>query len=91
MSWPVGWSWTKGRWVVTVNPDGTKKELYISSGPFYFNPGLFGVLYVYFGFRPTPPWAEGYGDEGLLGPFARWIKRHGFGNFGIALRWAKNG
>ncbi len=89
MSWPQGISWTKGRWETTVMPDGTTKELYLQCGLFYFNPSIFGIVYFYIGFRPTPPWAEGYGDEGLFGSVARWMKRHGFGNLGIALRRAK--
>lgn len=40
----------------------------------------------YFGFRPTPPWCEGYGNEGIFPCVTKWLKRHGWGNFGIALR-----
>ena len=83
MGWPLGFSYTRGHWETTTNPDGTKKALYVCSGPFYFRQR--GV-YIYAGARPTATWAEGYGDEGYLGFIARWLKRHGFGNYGIAVR-----
>lgn len=91
MAWPTGYSWTRGRWETTTNPDGTKKELYVCAGPFYYNPSLWGLVYVYAGARPTATWAEGYGDEGLLGGLARWMKRHGFGNYGVAIKRARGG
>jgi hypothetical protein len=70
----------------TENPDGTKEKINVHGGPFYFNPNCLGLVYIYMGFRPTPVWSAGYGDEGWLAPFARWLKRIGWGNFGIALR-----
>lgn len=78
-----------GHYEMTINPDGTKVGLYVHGGPFYFNPSLLGLVYVYIGFRPTPTWGVGYGDEGWLAPVARWLKRKGWGNFGIAVRRAR--
>ena len=92
MGWPLGFSYTRGHWETTTNPDGTKKELYVCSGPFYFRrrgPAPAGGkqgIYLYAGARPTATWAEGYGDEGYFGFIARWLKRHGFGNYGFAVR-----
>ena len=88
--WLIGFSWTTGYETQTTNPDGTKEIIRVHGGPFYFNPSLFGLVYIYAGFRPTPTWGPGYGDEGLLGKtFARWMKGKGWGNLGIALRRAK--
>jgi len=89
MSWKIGLTWTKGYWAETENPDGTKEDMYVHGGPFYFNPSLFGLIYIYGGFRPTPTWSANYGDEGLLTPIARWLKKKGWGNLGFALRRAK--
>lgn len=89
MTWTIGWSWTEGRMEITTNPDKTKEALWVHGGPFYFNPSVGGRVYVYFGFRPTATWSSGYGDEGWLTPLARWMKRWGWGNFGIAVRRAK--
>lgn len=87
MSWTIGWSWTQGHKEITTNPDGTREEMWVHGGPFYFNPFFLGGMYTYFGFRPTPTWGVGYGDEGLLTPLAQSMKRAGWGNFGIALRF----
>lgn len=89
MSWPIGWSWTKGYMAETENPDGSKEKIYVHGGPFLFYPGLLGLVYIYMGFRPTPVWSSGFGNEGWLAPIARWMKKIGWGNFGIALRKAK--
>lgn len=89
MGWKTGWSWTKGYWTWTENPDGTISKIYVHSGLFYFNPRLLGIIYIYMGFRPTPTWGEGFGDEGWLAPIARWMKKNGWGNFGIAIRRGK--
>ena len=89
MSWPIGLSWTRGHREMTTNPDGTTEQMGVHGGPFYFNPSLFGAFYCYAGFRPTATWAPGYGDEGLLGPLARFLKRRGWGNLGFALRRAR--
>ena len=88
MTWPIGWSWTQGRMEMTGDPDGKQRPMGVHGGPFFFNPRLFGRVYVYAGFRPTPPWSPGFGDEGPWWwvPVAQWLKRKGFGNFGIALR-----
>ncbi len=89
MAWAKGWSWTEGHWELTTNPDKSKEWMRVHGGPFYFNPSILGRVYVYCGFRPTATWGAGYGDEGWLTPLARWLKRRGCGNFGIALRRAK--
>lgn len=81
--WKEGLSWSRGRWVITINPDGSTKELYISSGPFLFI--RFNGIEFYAGFRPTPPWYR-VGNEGLFPRIARWLKDHGWGNLGLALR-----
>lgn len=86
MAWSKGWSWTKGYWAETENPDGSKDRIYVHSGLFYFNPNCMGLFYCYMGFRPTPVWSAGYGNEGWFFPIARWLKKIGWGNFGIALR-----
>lgn len=83
--WKKGLSWTKGKWTTTTNPDNSVKWLYISSGPFFFIEKE-DLYYFYIGARPTPPWSEGYGDEGIFPKVARWLKRHGFGNYGVTLR-----
>ena len=87
--WPIGWSWTKDYIAETENPDGSKEQMNVHSGPFYFNPNCFGLFYVYMGFRPTPVWSAGFGNEGWFTPIAQWLKKVGWGNFGISLRRAK--
>ena len=89
MAWPIGWSWTEAHWEYTTNPDKSRELVRVHGGPFYFNPSVHGMGYIYFGFRPTATWSAGYGDEGWLTPLARLMKGWGFGNFGIALRRAK--
>ena len=89
--WTKGWSWTKGQWHRTEMPTNMipregypkllTKELYSTGGPFYYNPTVFDRVFFAWGARPTPTWAEGYGNEGLLGFVGRWTKRHGFGNW----------
>ncbi len=94
MSWPIGFSRTKTqREVTTTNPDGTTKKMRMQGGPFFFTPHLIRVfgyrLEIYGGFRPTPPWSEGYGNEGDfgLGWWGRFKKKNGFGNLGWASRF----
>lgn len=89
MTWPIGFSWTETHWEVTTNPDKSKEAMRVQGGPFYFNPHLLGLVYVYFGMRPTSTWSAGFGDEGWLTPLAQKMKGWGFGNFGIALRRTK--
>ncbi len=89
MTWPTGFSWTRGHDEMTTNPDGTQEPMHVHGGPFYFNPSLLGRLYCYLGFRPTATWGPGYGDEGVLGGLARLLKRRGWGNLGMAVRRAK--
>jgi len=85
MAWRTGLTWTHGYKTDTINPDGTRYFIGVHGGPFLFINNRW--LYLYAGFRPTPPWGPGYGDEGILGKrFARWMKVHGWGNLGIALR-----
>jgi len=82
--WRTGLTWTHGHYEWTKNPDGTLWYAYVHGGPFYFHNGKY--IYCYIGFRPTPTWGPGYGDEGWFGGVARWMKRHGWGNLGFALR-----
>lgn len=90
MSWPTGYSKTEAHDEMVTNPDGTHTIMHVHGGPFWFYPkALGGRVFFYIGFRPTAPWAPGYGDEGFLGPIARWMKRKDWGNFGGALRRAK--
>lgn len=66
--WKTGWSWTKGYWDITTNPDGTKEKIYVYGGPFYFNP-IQGI--------DTDAWKEGLihfrwdGRDGLSRAYAR--------------------
>lgn len=71
----------KNPWVIWGNTLITK--MYVHGGPFYFNPKLFGKIYIYWGFRPTSVWPEGFGDEGLIPQFSRFLKRNDWGNFAI--------
>ncbi len=89
MTWPLGLSWTVGHREITTNPDGTTEELGVHGGPFYYNPAILGCIYFYMGFRPTATWGPGYGDEGWCGRAARFLKRRGWGNMGLALRRAR--
>ena len=77
MSWKIGWSWTENNGPL------------VHSGPFYFNPKFLNLVEFYIGFRPTAPGPIGWGNEGLLVPVAQWLKKKGWGNFGIALRKIK--
>lgn len=90
MSWPTGLTQTQSHDEVVTNPDGTHATIHVHGGPFFFYPkALGGRVFFYIGFRPTATWGAGYGDEGWLAPLARWLKRRGWGNFGIALRRAQ--
>lgn len=101
MSWPVPmFSWTKGRWDVTTVPaDKTKSgvaetyDIYVHGGPFIWFEDKWFIKKFYFGFRPTPPWPIGYGNEGdgIFGNLGRWLKRKNMGNLGFALRFKKEG
>jgi len=83
--WKQGLTWTTGYNTDTINPDGTIYNIDVHGGPFYFHNGR--RVYFYIGFRPTPTWGPGYGDEGLFGKrFAKFMKIHGWGNLGITLR-----
>ena len=88
LSWKAGFSWTKGYWAITINPDGSREVIHVHSGPFLYYPDCLG-LYFYIGFRPTPTWSSGFGNEGILGPLARWLKKKGWGNLGVAFRRAE--
>lgn len=89
MAWPIGFSWTETHWEITTNPDKSTEPMRVQGGPFYFNPRIFGLVYLYAGMRPTGTWGAGWGDEGWLTPLARLMKGWGIGNFGLALRRAK--
>ena len=88
MNWPKFFSWTKGYMAITKNPDGSIEKINVHSGPFFWLPIDFGglKLEMYAGFRPTPTWSKGQGNEGLLPKLAQWLKDKGWGNLGIALR-----
>lgn len=88
MSWPKGISWTKGYIAETQNPDGTEEIMSVHSGPFFWLPIKLGdkKLEIYLGFRPTPTWGSGYGNEGIFAKVAQWMKKIGWGNLGLALR-----
>jgi hypothetical protein len=74
---------------MTTNPDSTVEPMHVHGEPFCFNPSILGVVYCYPGFRPTATRGPGYGDEGVIGSLARWLKRRGWGNLGMAIRRAK--
>ncbi len=96
MAWKIGFSWTETHNVITTNPDGSDTLMRMQGGPFFFTPHLvrlFGRrLEIYAGFRPTPPWSAGWGNEGDFGMgwFGRLAKKWGFGNLGFAFRFKRN-
>ena len=83
MSWIKGISWTKGY----TSEDGIK----VASGPFFWLPIKLGEkkLEIYLGFRPTPTWPIGKGNEGIVPVLAQWFKKLGIGNFGMCFRIKK--
>lgn len=95
MTWPLGWSYTSGGIKITVDPDGEHRPIGVHGGWFYFNPDLPWWIpyftYFYAGWRPTPTWSVGFGNEGPWWwvPVSHWMKEHGYGNLGIALRKKK--
>jgi hypothetical protein len=92
MSWPVGISWTKGYTATTQNPDGSEQTMEVHTGPFVWLPKvkLFGKTWeIYLGFRPTPTWGAGFGNEGIFAGIAQFLKKKGFGNIGLAFRIKK--
>lgn len=95
MAWKIGFSWTEGHWENTTNPDNTVSTMYVHGGLFFWLPlQITNTMRIetYIGFRPTPTWSIGYGNEGDGKFFTRigqWMKRKGWGNFGIALRIKK--
>ena len=96
MSWRNGISWTEGYTAETENPDGTKEIIKVHTGPFFYTPHLMRIagyrLEIYAGFRPTPTWSAGYGNEGDFGTgfIGRLMKKIGWGNMGFALRMKKS-
>jgi len=89
-TWPLGFSWTKTHWE-TVYGNQAPSEMRVQGGPFLFIQAI--GMEFYFGFRPTAPGPIGWGNEGDLGTggFGRWMKKVGWGNFGVALRPIKAG
>ena len=63
---------------------------WVSGGPFFYVERFLGITF-YIGMRPTAPDPPGVPIEPWPGCLSRWFKRHGLGNFGIALRRAKKG
>ena len=86
--WPIGCSWTKGYIAETTNPDGTISKMKVHSGPFFWLPIQTRKyrIEMYAGFRPTPTWDVGYGNEGIIAKLSRWLKKKGWGNLGFAFR-----
>jgi len=92
MSWPEGISWTKGYDAVTINPDESKEEMHVHSGPFLWLTKKLSDKYkleFYLGFRPTPTWSAGIGNEGIFPKLAQLLKKIKWGNFGFACRIKK--
>lgn len=95
MSWKQGITWTKTHWADNTNPDGTTVRLRVQGGPFLwyqFNISETRYLEIYAGFRPTPTWGIGYGNEGdgwLFTKIGQFMKRIGCGNLGFAFRLKK--
>lgn len=95
MAWEKGISWTKGAWTTTTNPDGSIIPIRVHGGLFIWLPiNLTKSLRLefYAGFRPTPTWGIGYGNEGdtrLFTMLGQWLKQVGWGNLGLALRLKK--
>lgn len=90
MAWKTGLSWTRGYWVEVTNPDNTKERIYVHGGPFLYLrisiPWTRKVIEIYAGFRPTPPWSKGYGNEGLIPKVKYFLMKHNMGNLGFAFR-----
>lgn len=96
--WPIGISWTKGYMAETVNPDLTSSKIKVHGGPFFYLPIDFAIgirrmrrfrIEMYAGFRPTPTWGIGYGNEGdgkIFTKLGQWLKKQGWGNLGFAFR-----
>ena len=97
--WIMGLTWTDGYGGVTTNPDGSVEMAKVHSGLFYWNQfGLWRGRYleVYAGARPTPVWGvkpdgSGYGNIGILPKLALWLRRKGWGNYGVAFRLKRSG
>lgn len=93
--WKTGISWTKGYMAETTNPDGTISKIGVHGGLFIWLPIELNNKYrleMYIGFRPTPTWGIGYGNEGdgkLFTKLGQWLKSKGWGNLGIACRLKK--
>ncbi len=60
---------------------------WVSGGLFFWYKGKYIDFYI--GMRPTATDPPGVPIEPWPGFFSRFLKRHGLGNFGIALRRAK--
>lgn len=95
-TWIKGLTWTKGYSSFTTNPDGTVGIMWVHGGAFYWNQfSLWEGRYLefYIGFRPTPTWGIGYGNEGdgIFTKIGQFLKKHGWGNLGFALRLKRSG
>lgn len=94
--WIKGFSITPGYSTYTTNPDSSVVTAKVHGGLFYWNqfPLWKGrYLEVYFGFRPTPTWGVGYGNEGdgLFTKLGQYLKKKGWGNLGFAFRLKRSG
>ncbi len=91
MAWEKGFSYTKGYTATTVNPDGSEESVKVHGGLFFWLPIDFGKrrLEIYAGFRPTPTWSLGVGNEGVIPAFKRLMWKWNMANFGLCLRIKK--
>jgi hypothetical protein len=92
--WIKGLTWTPFQLTTTTNPDGSVQASKVHAGLFlWFTMSLWEGRYieVYAGFRPTPVWSSGYGNEGILTSISQWLKKKGLGNLGFALRLKRSG
>ena len=92
MAWKKFFSYTKSYEAETINPDGTKEFIKVHGGLFFWLPIDFGKykLEMYAGFRPTPTWSLGIGNEGIIPEFKRLMMKWGMSNLGFAFRIKKD-
>lgn len=89
--WIEGLTYTKGYHTFTTNPDDSVGIIYVHGGLFFWKRFYLSdkkYIEVYAGFRPTPPWSVGYGNEGdgIFTKSGQWLKKKGWGNLGFAIR-----
>ena len=93
-TWVKGLTWTPFLLTTTTNPDGSIQTARVHAGLFlWFQiPCKSRYLEVYAGFRPTPVWSVGFGNEGdgVFTKLGQWLKKKGWGNLGFACRIKRN-